>query len=225
MKVLIVEDEHRAATLLSAALSDIGYDISIATDGRSAVATASAEQFDAVLLDVMLPQLDGVSVARALREGGLHVPILMVTALGDLDDRLAGLDAGADDYLVKPAEPLEIDARIKAIKRRAERTNQTGVLRAGDIEVNEIKFRATRNGRLLTLPKLEFQVLCELVRHCNSVVTRSMFYSSVWGFDFEPAANIVESYIRRVRVQLTLNGEDDPIVTIRGVGYMLTGES
>ncbi len=224
MKVLIVEDDYRAARLLVAALSEIGYETIVAEDGRVALALASAQSFDAVLLDVMLPQLDGVAVARALRERGLNVPILMLTALSDLDERLAGLDAGADDYLVKPAEPLEIDARIKAIKRRAERTNETGVLRAGDIEVNEIKFRAVRGRRVLALPKLEFQVLCELVRNRNSVVTRTMFYSSVWGFDFEPTTNIVESYIRRVRVQLTLDGEDDPIVTIRGVGYMIIGE-
>ena len=224
MKVLIVEDDYRAARLLVAALSEIGYETIVAEDGRVALALASAQSFDAVLLDVMLPQLDGVAVARALRERGLNVPILMLTALSDLDERLAGLDAGADDYLVKPAEPLEIDARIKAIKRRAERTNETGVLRAGDIEVNEIKFRAVRGRRVLALPKLEFQVLCELVRNRNSVVTRTMFYSSVWGFDFEPTTNIVESYIRRVRVQLTLDGEDDPIVTIRGVGYMMIGE-
>ncbi len=224
MKVLIVEDDYRAARLLVAALSEIGYETVVAEDGRIALALASAQSFDAVLLDVMLPQIDGVAVARALRERGLNVPILMLTALGDLDERLAGLDAGADDYLVKPAEPLEIDARIKAIKRRAERTNETGVLRAGDIEVNEIKFRAVRGRRVLALPKLEFQVLCELVRNRNSVVTRTMFYSSVWGFDFEPTTNIVESYIRRVRVQLTLDGEEDPIVTIRGVGYMMIGE-
>ncbi|GGA56066.1 response regulator transcription factor [Sphingomonas psychrolutea] len=224
MNVLIVEDDYRAARLLVAALSEIGYETVVAEDGRIALALASAQSFDAVLLDVMLPQIDGVAVARALRERGLNVPILMLTALGDLDERLAGLDAGADDYLVKPAEPLEIDARIKAIKRRAERTNETGVLRAGDIEVNEIKFRAVRGRRVLALPKLEFQVLCELVRNRNSVVTRTMFYSSVWGFDFEPTTNIVESYIRRVRVQLTLDGEEDPIVTIRGVGYMMIGE-
>ncbi|WP_353203792.1 response regulator transcription factor [Sphingomonas sp.] len=224
MKVLIVEDDYRAARLLVSALSEIGYETVVAEDGRVALALASAQSFDAVLLDVMLPQLDGVAVARALRERGLNVPILMLTALADLDERLAGLDAGADDYLVKPAEPLEIDARIKAIKRRAERTNETGVLRAGDIEVNEIKFRAVRGRRVLALPKLEFQVLCELVRNRNSVVTRSMFYSTVWGFDFEPTTNIVESYIRRVRVQLTLDGEEDPIVTVRGVGYMMIGE-
>lgn len=224
MKVLIVEDDYRAAKLLVSALSEIGYETVVAEEGRVALALASAQSFDAVLLDIMLPLLDGISVARALRERGLNVPILMLTALGDLHERLAGLDAGADDYLVKPADPLEIDARIKAIKRRAERANETGVLRAGDIEVNEIKFRAVRGRRVLALPKLEFQVLCELVRNRNSVVTRAMFYSSVWGFDFEPTTNIVESYIRRVRVQLTLDGEEDPIVTVRGVGYMMTGE-
>ncbi|MET3827892.1 MULTISPECIES: response regulator transcription factor [Sphingomonas] len=224
MRLLVVEDDARTARLLVSDLADLGHDSVVAPDGRAALLQATADQFDAVLLDVMLPHVDGIGVARALRDRGVSVPIVMLTALGDLDQRLVGLDAGADDYLVKPAAPVEIEARIKAIQRRTARANDGGVMRAGDIEVNEVKHRAVRNGRVLTLPKLEFQMLCELIRNKNSVVTRQMFYRTVWDYDFEPATNIVESYIRRVRAQLCANGEADPITTIRGVGYMIVDQ-
>jgi len=170
----------------------------------------------------MLPYVDGVEVAKLLRDRDIDVPIIMLTALADLEQRLIGLDAGADDYLVKPAAPAEIDARLRAIVRRAARTSDSGIMRVGDIEVNEVKYRATRAGRVLVLPKLEFQVLCELVRNANSIVTRQMFYQNVWKYDFEPTTNIIESYIRHLRLHLNQPGERDPIATIRGVGYMIT---
>jgi two-component system OmpR family response regulator len=221
MRLLVVEDDARAARLLVSDLADLGHDTVVASDGRAALFEATNASFDAILLDVMLPHVDGIEVARALRDRDVLVPIVMLTALGDLDQRLIGLDAGADDYLVKPAAPVEIEARIKAILRRSARANDSGVMRAGDIEVNEIKHRVVRAGRVLSLPKLEFQMLCELIRNKNSVVTRQMFYKTVWDYDFEPATNIVESYIRRVRAQLCAAGESDPIATIRGVGYMI----
>lgn len=224
MRLLVVEDDARAARMLVSDLAELGHDSVIAEDGRVALLRATEDPFDAVLLDVMLPHVDGVGVASALRDRGVTVPIVMLTALGDLDQRLAGLEAGADDYLVKPAEPLEIEARIRAIQRRAARTGDSGLMRAGDIEVNEVKHRAVRGGRVLSLPRLEFEMLCELVRNKNSVVTRQMFYKTVWDYDFEPATNIVESYIRRVRAQLCAAGEPDPIATIRGVGYMLVDQ-
>lgn len=224
MRLLVVEDDARAARLLVSDLADLGHDCVVAVDGRVALLQATEDQFDAVLLDVMLPHVDGIAVARALRDRGVTVPIVMLTALGDLDQRLVGLDAGADDYLVKPAAPVEIEARIKAILRRTARVAEGGVMRAGDLEVNEVKHRAVRGDRVLSLPKLEFQMLCELIRNKNSVVTRQMFYKTVWDYDFEPATNIVESYIRRVRAQVCSAGEEDPIVTIRGVGYMLVDQ-
>ncbi len=221
MQILIVEDDPRAAKQLVSDLAELGHDTAIAADGRAALAVATDGKFDAILLDVMLPFVGGVDVARKLREGHIGVPIIMLTALGDLDQRIAGLEAGADDYLVKPAAPAEIDARLKAIQRRAAQTTDSGVMRAGVIEVNEVKFRAIRAGRLLNLQKLEFLVLCELVRNADSVVTRQMLYQNVWHYDFEPTTNIAESYIRRLRLQLNAPGEIDPIVTVRGVGYML----
>jgi two-component system OmpR family response regulator len=222
MRLLIVEDDERAARQLAADLEELGHETLLATDGRAALSFATDRKFDAVLLDVMLPHVDGVGVAKLLRDRKIDVPIIMLTALGDLEHRLAGLEAGADDYLIKPAAPLEIEARLKAIMRRATMSNDSGVMRAGDIEVNEVKHRAVRGERLLKLPNLEFRLLCELIRNANSVVTRQMLYQAVWNYDFEPATNVVESYVRRLRAQLMQNGESDPIVTIRKVGYMLT---
>lgn len=222
MQLLVVEDDAMAAKQLVADLAELGHGSMVAQDGRAALSLATDAKFDAVLLDVMLPYVDGVGVAKLLRERGIDVPIIMLTALGDLDQRLDGLDAGADDYLVKPAAPAEIDARLRAIVRRAGRANESGVLRAGDIEVNEVKHRATRAGRALVLQNLEFRILCELVRNANSVVTRQMLYQTIWNFDFEPATNVVDAHIRRIRLQINRPGERDPIKTIRGVGYMFT---
>ncbi len=222
MRILVVEDDPRAAKQLTADLTELGHETITTADGRAALAIATDDRFDAILLDVMLPFVDGVGVATMLRERSVDTPILMLTALGDLDDRLAGLDAGADDYLVKPAAPAEIEARIRAILRRANRANDTAIMRLGELEVNEIKHRATRAGRLLILQNLEFKVLCELMRHAEGIVTRQMLYHSVWHFDFEPATNIVDAHISRIRTQLTQPGETEMIKTIRGVGYMLT---
>ena len=224
MRLLIVEDDERAAKQLVDDLAELGHESLVALDGRSALSMATDGKFDAVLLDIMLPYVDGVGVARILRDRNLEMPIIMLTALGDLEQRLTGLEAGADDYLVKPAAPAEIDARLKAILRRAARSNETGVLRAGDIEVNEIKYRAMRASRLLKLRTMDFRLLCELVRNVNSVVTRKMLYHSIWNYDFEPTTNILESSIRHLRAQLSQPGERDPISTVRGVGYMLTDQ-
>lgn len=224
MHLLIVEDDARTATQLASELTGYGHSVSVAPDGQAALSMAADGGHDAVLLDIVLPRVDGLGVAQRLRLQGIEVPIIMLTALGDLEQRLAGLEAGADDYLVKPAAAAEIDARIKAIRRRLTRSDTTGLLRAGDIEVNEIRHRASRAGRPLVLQNLEFRLLAELVRHANSTVTRQMLYQNVWNYDFEPRTNIVESYIRRLRLQLNQPGERDPISTIRGVGYMLTSE-
>lgn len=221
MRLLIADDDARATRQLAGGLGTFGYDTVLAGDGRTALALATRETFGAVVSELILPYVGGVELTRTLREQGLDMPIIILTVHGELDDRLAGLSAGADDYLVKPVAPAEIDARLHAILRRAARIGDSGVMRAGDIEVNEVKYRAVRGGRALALPKLEFQMLCELVRNKNAIVTRDMFYRRVWRYDAEPATNVVESYIRRLRARLNAAGEVDPIETIRGVGYML----
>lgn len=221
MRLLIADDDARAARHLTDELAALGHDVVIAEDGRAALALATQETFGAVLCELVLPYVGGVEIIRALRERGLDLPILVLSVHGDLADRLAALDAGSDDYLIKPVAGIEIDARLRAILRRAARTGDHGVMRAGDIEVNEVKYRAQRGRRVLALPKLEFQMLCELIRNKNAIVTREMFYRNVWRYDAEPATNVVESYIRRLRGHLNAAGEPDPIETIRGVGYML----
>ncbi|OYY88623.1 MAG: DNA-binding response regulator [Sphingomonas sp. 28-66-16] len=222
MRLLIVEDDPRAARQLVADLAELGHDSEVAADGRAGIKLASAEKFDAILLDVMLPFVDGVGVAGLLRERGLDVPIIMLTALTALEERLSGLDAGADDYLVKPAAASEIDARLRAIIRRTARATGSGIIRVGDLEINELRHRVTRHDRVIVLQNMEFRLLAELARHAGNVVTRTMLYERVWKYDFEPATNVVESYIRRLRLQLNAAGERDLIKTIRGVGYMLT---
>jgi len=222
MRLLLVENDAREAKRLVAELGALGHDVMVVPDGRAALAIASDGQVDAVLLDRLALHVDGLEVAGRLRERGIDVPILMLSILGEVDQRVAGLDAGADDYLVKPAAAVEIDARLRAILRRAAKAGESGVMRIGDIAVNEVKHRATRAGRALALRKLEFELLCELIRNANSVVSREALYHNVWKYDAIPATNIVESYVRRLRGQLNRPGEPDPIVTIRGVGYMIT---
>lgn len=206
---------------MAGALDAFGHQSVLIEDGRAALTLAAEQSFDAVLLDIVLPYVDGMEVTRRLRERGLDVPVLILTAHGELADRLAGFAAGADDYCVKPVAAAEIDARLNAIRRRAARAGESGVMRAGDIVVNEVKYRAVRGDRVLALPKLEFEMLCALVRHKNGVVTRAMFYRDVWGYAAAPTTNVVESYMRRLRAHLNAAGEQDPIETIRGVGYML----
>lgn len=221
MRLLIADPDARAAHHLADALGAFAHEAVVAGDGRTALALATQERFGAALLELILPYVGGVEITQALRERGLDLPVVMLSVHGDLSDRIAALDAGADDYLVKPIAAIEIDARLRAIQRRAARTGGHGVMRAGDIEVNEIKYRAVRGGRTLALPKLEFHMLCELIRNKNAIVTRDMFYRNVWRYEAEPATNVVESYIRRLRAHLNAGGEPDPIETIRGVGYML----
>jgi two-component system OmpR family response regulator len=221
MQILVVEDDTRAADQLAADLRELNHDPVITLDGRTALAAATERKFDAILLDVMLPNVDGVAVARLLRDRNINIPIVMLSALGDLEQRIAGLDAGADDYLVKPAAPTEIDARLQAIIRRTSRADPSGVVRTGDIEINEVRHRVTRAGRTVVLPNIEFRVLCQLAKNMDGVVTRQMLYQNVWNYDFEPATKIIDTVIRRLRGFLNAPDEEDPIVTVRGIGYML----
>lgn len=225
MRLLIVEDDGATAKQLASDLRALGHDCDIAGDGRIALTQATETRFDAILLDCLLPFVDGIAVTALLRDRGIDLPIVIISAVDDLDHRLIALEAGADDYLIKPAAPAEIDARLRVILRRGASTQKSGVMWAGDIEVNEVKRSATRAGRTLTVQNIEFRILCELVRNANTVVTRQMLYEAVWNYDFVPKTNIVESHMTRLRTHLTRAGERDPIATIRGVGYMLSDKS
>lgn len=221
MHLLVADSDDRAAAALLAALTALGHHGSVAADGRQTLTMVVDGHFEALLADVALRHIDGVTLVRRLRERGIDLPIILLSEVTDLDQRIAGLDTGADDYLTKPVFAAEIDARLRAIVRRSARGDDAGILRAGDIEISEIRHRATRAGRPLALQNLEFRLLCALVRHAGTVVTREQLYRDVWRYDTPPTTNIVESYIRRLRQRLSQPGERDPIATIRGLGYML----
>lgn len=220
--LLLIEDDTALAIMLSTELTELGHHVSIAYDGTDALRLATEAQFDAIILDRMLPEIDGLSVLRRLRHQQVQTPVIILTALGRLSEKLEGLEGGADDYLVKPIMVPELNARIAVVqRRRLPLSEDADTLRAGDIIVSPTKYRVWRGDVSIELRKLEFKLLTELVRHAGTVLTRSILLEQVWGYEFEPTTNVVDSYMARLRAKLTESGGDDPIVTIRGVGYML----
>jgi two-component system OmpR family response regulator len=219
--LLIVEDDQPLADLLARQLALFGHKTTIVGDGRAALEQVVNQAFDLVILDRILPAMDGITLLQRMRQAGVTVPILMLTALGQSGNKVEGLNAGADDYLVKPVDPNELNARLHALHRARNWDSDGGdTLRAGDILVSPAKFRAWRAGQPMELPNIEFKLLTEFVRNAGTVLTRPMLLERVWQYDFEPTTNIVEAYIRRLRLKLTEHG-DDPIITIRGIGYRL----
>lgn len=221
MRLLLVEDDVATATQLAGALRGRSHDVHTARDGRDAVFMAGDSPYDAIILDRRLPFLDGMDVLKRLRAGGQTVPVIMLTALGDRSDKIDGLDAGADDYVVKPVDIDELDARLRAVTRRLPNLNEPGILRAGTIKIHLLQHKVTRSGTNVPLFGLEFAVLAMLVRNAHQVVTRRMLLEEVWGYDFEPATNIVDSHIARIRTKINFGDHRDAIVTVRGIGYMI----
>ena len=223
--LLLVEDDAAFATLLAEDLRGFDHRVTIAADGRLALEAIDRDQFDAVVMDRMMPRLDGVSVLERLRASARTLPVIMLSALGRSDEKIEGLEAGADDYLVKPVPAAELNARLHAVVRgrRWPVVTSSDTLRAGDIVVSPSRFRAWRAEIPVELVNLELKLLAELVRNAGSVMTRAMLIERVWGYDFEPDTNLVDVYVRRLRMKLMAEGGDDPIATVRGVGYMLRG--
>lgn len=219
--ILLVEDDLQLSRQLVAQLAQFGHSVICADDGHKALSLVVREAFDVIILDWMLPTLDGLSVVRKIREGGMSVPILMLTALGQTFDKVEGLDAGADDYVVKPVDALELNARLNALIRARRTTGEkSDTISAGDIVISPSRFRAWRSGEAIDLARTEFKLLLSLMRNAGSVITRPMLIEQVWGHDFVTTTNIVEAHIRRLRTKLLLHG-DDPISTVRGVGYVI----
>lgn len=224
LSVLVVEDDAELARLLTDQLGAAGYEVRTEADAGAAIGLVSARPFDVILLDRMLPAIDGVDVLKRLRREQVDVPVILLTALGRLAERVEGLDAGADDYIVKPFEIDELIARIRTVvRRRVGPGADNSTVSAGDVTVSLLRHRVTRAGRPIELHKTEIKLLAELVRAAGDVVTRSMLLEKVWGYDFVPTTNIVDSYIRRLRLKLEVPGLPDPITTVRGVGYMFRG--
>lgn len=220
--LLLVEDDQAYATTLRAELAGHSHNVRWVTDGRQAYDAVYADQYDAMILDRMIPELDGLSLLQRLRESGLTMPVLMLSARGKSNDKVTGLHGGADDYVVKPVSGDELDARLHALLRARKWTEASAdTIRVGDIVISPAQYRAWRNGRVIDLINLELKLLVELARNPDIVLTRAMLLERVWGYDFEPATNVVEVYIKRLRNKLVAEGESDPIVTVRRVGYVL----
>ena len=224
LNLLLVEDDAVFAQAMAEELRGLDHRVTVAVDGREALAAVDSTPFDAVVLDRMLPKVDGMSVLARLRGSNMTLPVIMLTALGRSVEKVEGLEAGADDYVVKPVAAAELSARLAAVVRgRGWTGGSADTIRAGDIVVSPTKFRAWRDGIALDLGKLEFKLLSEFVANADAVLTRAMLVERVWGYDFAPTTNIVDVYVRHLRVKLTAAGGEDPIGTVRGVGYMLRG--
>jgi len=220
MKILVVDDEVRAAEYLRKGLSENGYVVDIASDGTTGLHTAIEGDYDLVILDAMLPGLDGFAVLSALRSVK-HVPVLMLTARGRTDDKVRGLDLGADDYLVKPFQFPELLARLRALLKRGIQTPRPDVLSVGDLVLDPVRHRAVRAEQTIALTAREFALLNLLMRRVGEVLSRTEIASQVWDIHFDSDTNVVEVAIARLRVKI-----DDPfgeklIHTVRGVGYVL----
>jgi two-component system OmpR family response regulator len=224
MRILIAEDDADTAGFVERGLGELGHNVTVVDKGTDALHLALAEAFDLLIFDRMLPGLDGLSVVRRLRTADVAAPVLLLTALGKIEDRVEGLDAGADDYLVKPFAFSELAARVNALSRRPPPQTTVTRLFAVGIEMNLLSREVRRDGKIIPLQPREFQLLEELLRHAGEFVTRTMLLERVWDFHFDPQTKIVETHISRLRSKLNEGGLPDPIETVRGVGYRIPAE-
>jgi two-component system, OmpR family, response regulator MprA len=221
MRILVVDDEPAVREALERILRLDGFEVALAADGREAVRSQAAVPADAVLLDVLMPGLDGLEVCRRMRDVGDRTPVLMLTARDEVGDRVAGLEAGADDYLPKPFALEELLARIRALLRRSGWSDEREALRFDDLELDPTSHEVRRGDRLIELTRTEFLLLELFMHHPRQVLTRSQIFDRVWGYDFGPASNSLEVYVGYLRRKTEAAGEPRLLHTVRGVGYVL----
>jgi DNA-binding response OmpR family regulator len=219
--ILLVEDEVKLARFIELELNYEGYQVSVAYDGLTALTAARELNLDLIILDWMLPGLSGLEICRRLRSTGDKVPVILLTAKDEVSDRVAGLDAGADDYVVKPFSIEELLARVRAHLRRNKETDAAEILEFEDLNLNRRTREVYRGNRLIELTAKEFDLLDYLISHPRQVITRDRILEEVWGYDFMGDSNIIEVYIRYLRLKLETNDEKRLIQTVRGVGYVL----
>jgi len=219
-RILIIEDDEGIVKLLRRGLAYDGYQVEVALDGETGLVLARDRHPDLVLLDLMLPGMDGLEICQRLRASGGNIPILILTARDALQDRILGLDSGADDYMVKPFELDELLARIRALLRRTQQ-ERVPVLTFGDLTLDISTRQVTRKNRVVPLTAKEFDLLELFMRHPRQVLTREIIFDRVWGYDFGGESNVLDVYIRYLRQKLESNGEDRLLHTVRGVGYVL----
>ncbi|MBI3737579.1 MAG: response regulator transcription factor [Chloroflexi bacterium] len=224
MRILLVEDEPKISAYVKRGLEESGYAVDAVYTGRDALDWAATAVYDLIILDILLPEMDGLTVCRELRTVKNHTPILMLTSRDTVDDRVSGLDAGADDYLVKPFAIKELLARIRALARRTNEAPKSPVLSLADLTLDPSAHRVTRGGRVIELPAKEFSILEYLLHNTGRVLTRTMISEHVWNYDSYNQSNVVDVYIRNLRRKVDDLSKPKLIHTLRGVGYRLSIE-
>ena len=222
MRILLVEDDMEAASYLVKGLNEIGHAVDHADDGESGLSYAKTNAYDAMVIDRMMPRKDGISMIEDLRRGGDNTPVLILSALDDVDERVTGLRAGGDDYLTKPYQLSELSARLQALARRAQPENAVTTLRVADLTLDLLKHKVTRAGANINLQPREFRLLEYLMRHAGQVVTRSMLLENVWDYHFDPQTNVIDVQISRLRSKIDKDFEQPLLHTVRGAGYKLS---
>jgi two-component system OmpR family response regulator len=221
MRILLVEDDRRTAEYVMRGAKEQGYVVDHAATGRDGLFLATGETYDVLIIDRMLPGLDGLSLVKSLRSANVKTPILFLTTMSGIDDRVEGLNAGGDDYLNKPFSFSELLARVNALARRPPLSNNQAVLRVQDLEMDLLKRTVKRAGVAIKLQPREFQLLEFLMRHANQIVTRTMLLEAVWDFHFDPKTNVVETHVSRLRSKINQGQAVEFIHTVRGSGYSL----
>jgi two-component system OmpR family response regulator len=224
MKVLVVEDDREAASYVKRALGEAGHVVDLAHDGEDGLFLAREGSHDVIVVDRMLPKRDGLSLVAALRAEGRPTPVLILSALGQVDDRVTGLRAGGDDYLAKPYAAAELLARVEALGRRSAPLAPDAVMRVGDLELDRLSRRATRAGKAIDLQPREFRLLDYLMRHAGQVVTRTMLLEGVWDYHFDPQTNVIDVHVSRLRAKIDRDFDRPLLHTVRGAGYVLRDE-
>ncbi len=221
MKILLIEDDAETSEYVAKGFQESGNTVDRADNGRDGLLLAAGEPYDVIIVDRMLPGLDGLAVVKTIRGAGVKTPVIFLTTLGGIDDRVEGLNSGGDDYLVKPFAFAELNARINALVRRPSLSEVKTSLRVGDLELDLLKRSVTRGGSRIDLQPQEFKLLEYLMRNAGRVVTRTMLLENVWEYHFEPQTSVVETHISRLRGKID-RGYSDPLIhTIRGSGYSL----
>lgn len=221
MKVLIVEDDAETAAFIAKGLRELGHTVDRAATGSEGLLLAADGPYDVMIIDRMLPGLDGLTIVKTIRSAGVKTPVLFLTTMGGIGDRVEGLDAGGDDYLVKPFAFAELNARINALFRRPQLSDGPTTLRVADLELDLLKRSVTRSGLPIVLQPQEFKLLEYLMRHAGRVVTRTMLLENVWHYHFEPQTSVVETHISRLRGKIERDFGKPLIHTVRGSGYIL----
>ena len=221
MRVLVIEDDRETAQFLQRSLRESGHAADIAGDGETGLSMARDDKYDVLVVDRMLPRLDGLSVVQSLRAEGARTPVLILSALGEVDDRVKGLRAGGDDYLTKPYSFSELLARIEALARRTSPEESNTKLVVGDLVLDRLSHKVTRSGEAIILQPREFRLLEYLMKHAGQVVTRTMLLENVWDYHFDPQTNVIDVHISRLRSKIDKNFGSPLLHTVRGAGYTI----